>query len=73
MKNREYLLWKNIYDLLLYMQKNRGVCVLEDLNQSPTYCCSKSTAEVDNCELCIQRWLNEEYQEKNIYDKKQNN
>ena len=67
MKNRDFLLNKCFYDLLLYMQKNRGDCVLDDIKQSPSYCCGKSTAEVDNCESCIQRWLNEEYQEKNVF------
>ena len=31
MKNRDFLLNKCFYDLLLYMQKNRGDCVLDDI------------------------------------------
>ena len=61
MKNREFILNKCTYDLLVQMQYNRGFCVIEDMSQLPSYCVTQSTAEVDNCEECIQRWLNEEY------------
>lgn len=57
----------SLYDMLCEMNEG-GVCVLDDLKQDPSYCCSKSTAEVDNCEECIQRWLNEEHQEKNVFE-----
>lgn len=60
MKNREYILNKSTYDLLIQMQHNRGFCVLDDISELPSYCVALSTAEVENCEECIQRWLNEE-------------
>lgn len=60
MKNREYILNKSTYDLLLQMQKNRGFCVLDDISELPSYCIALSAAEVESCEECIQRWLNEE-------------
>ena len=61
MKNRDLFAKINLYDILLNMQKNRGDCVLDDLNSKPKYCVGLSTAQVDNCEECIQRWLNETY------------
>lgn len=61
MKNREYFIKYDIYDILLNMQKNRGSCILDDLNNRPKYCICLSTADVENCEECLQRWLNEEY------------
>lgn len=60
MKNREIFIKKCLYDILLSMQKNRGFCILDDLNNRPKYCICLSTTEVDSCEECIQRWLNEE-------------
>ena len=63
MKNRDLFIKTSIYDILLNMQKNRGNCVLDDLNAKPKYCAALSTAEVDNCKECIQRWLNENYKE----------
>lgn len=53
MKNREFILNKCTYDLLVQMQYNRGFCVIEDMSQLPSYCVTQSTAEVDNCEECI--------------------
>lgn len=53
MKNREYILNKCAYDLLLQMQKNRGFCVLDDISELPSYCIALSTAEVKSCEECI--------------------
>ena len=53
MRNREYILNKSTYDLLLQMQKNRGFCVLDDISELPRYCVALSTAEVENCEECI--------------------
>lgn len=61
MKNRELFTKINLYDILLKMQKNRGDCILDDLNNKPLYCAALSTAEIDSCEECLQRWLNEEY------------
>lgn len=53
MKNREYILNKSTYDLLLQMQKNRGFCVLDDISELPSYCIALSAAEVESCEECI--------------------
>lgn len=61
MKNREKLLNTSSYDLLLKAQKEldrHGMCVLMLFQQPDVYeRCSGL------CELCIERWLNEEAKE----------
>lgn len=58
MTNRERLLKTNEYDLLCRVQryidyKNRALCVIDAITGHVRYC-------IDDCEKCIQEWLNEE-------------
>ena len=60
MKNRERLLKTNPYDLLLKAHKGlrkHGLCVIQFVGLSSSGVVDRCS---DLCELCIERWLNEE-------------
>lgn len=70
MKNGDWLLKQNPYDLLLKMQAEitvyRARCILEVLTggtQSTTICkrCDKDweTHDISPCKECLQNWLND--------------
>jgi hypothetical protein len=65
MTNREKLLKTNEYDALLKMQENLNAanvrgdtpCIMDVLGVADSY---ERHLRQDNCEECIQKWLNEE-------------
>lgn len=56
MKNREWLIDMNIYDLLMMISVNEGGCILAMLGEGliPIELCS------GKCATCLQAWLNDE-------------
>lgn len=62
MTNREWLIKHcNPYDILILMMKQRGDCVIDDIdNVILKDCCRLENSPFDNCEECIRSWLNKE-------------
>lgn len=62
MKNRDKLLNTCIYDILVYMANNSGICPLQAVGgisrEAKIIRCYKYVH--DGCEECVQSWLNEE-------------
>lgn len=60
MKNRERLAQTCIYDLLVSIEKNVGICPLQAVGLSRDNKIIRCYSYVkDGCEICIQNWLNE--------------
>jgi hypothetical protein len=62
MTNREWIIvYSNPYDILTLMQKHRGYCVIEDIdNVVEADCIRFGDSPYKNCEQCIENWLNKE-------------
>lgn len=62
MTNREWLIkYCNLYDILILMMKQRGNCVIDDIDNIVLKDCIRfKNSPFNNCEECIEDWLNKE-------------
>lgn len=62
MTNREWIITSsNPYDILTLMMRQRGDCVIDDIDDTmPKNCIRFENSPFDNCEECIEDWLNKE-------------
>lgn len=62
MTNRKWIITSsNPFDLLTLMQKQRGDCVIEDIdNKMSKDCIRFDNSPYESCEECILNWLNKE-------------